>query len=158
MRSDVLRTTAVLLLSLLPLLCHLVPFLKNGQFSAYEDAYFFGLPRFVFASDSYRRGDTLQWLPTSGCGISLYGEGAGGMMLPTTQLFCRLFNGSFAYFLDVIAAQLTAFTGVFLLLRNRNSTIAISLVAASIYAFSPMGLAIRTSMIWVYAAFPLLIA
>jgi hypothetical protein len=156
--SPKILTAALFAVCLLPVTCNAIPLLRGGVFSAYEDALGFALARFCFASDAFSRGDTLQWFPAAACGVSSSGEGAGGFLLPTVQIFCRLFSGPVAYQLDVIACQLTAFLSMLVLLRQRQFSWRICAVGAGFYAFCPMGLATRTSMNWVFAAMPLLLA
>lgn len=118
-----------------PVLAYLTVVFSGGNTLLFEDGLLAQFPFRVFLRNAFVNGFSPQWMPYSAGGISLLAEGQSGITFPATQIIYRLFSAESGWIMEILLAQLVAFTLCYFFLRQVRLSRVGSLFGASVYTF-----------------------
>jgi|GEM_PF-3471105 len=155
-KKGLVRRAALSLAFFSPVLAYLAACFIDGNTVLFEDGLLAQFPFRVFLHDAFANGFSPQWMPYSACGISLLAEGQSGICFPATQVIYRLFTAETGWIIEIVLAQLVAFSLCALLLRHVRAGRTGALLGASVYTFCTVAFSLTgvPAMMWCYALLP----
>ncbi|NTW88751.1 MAG: YfhO family protein [Desulfobulbaceae bacterium] len=155
-RKHSMRFVVLFLIFISPALAYLGVVFNGGNTLLFEDGLLAQFPFRVFIHNSFIHGFSPQWMPYSACGISLLAEGQSGICFPGTQIIYRIFPAEIGWIIEIILAQLVAFTFSYFLFQHLRISRMGSLFGASVYTFCTIAFSLTgvPAMMWCYSLLP----